>query len=139
MIHAHRFASRPCAWPNPDQAIQIGPGSVLHNMTHAFTGKKTELKRLREVGSGIYDSGCTLAVRAITGSNQNASGSDPACLLGIASDHPLVVLIIMCMSVYSFVCLSARPCTNCRVCPLVHSSVFQLQGKSVCPCPPSVR
>ena len=29
------------------------------------------------------DSGCTLAVKAITGRNQNAaSGSDPACLLG---------------------------------------------------------
>ena len=44
---------------------------------------------MREVGFGIYDpsrfwpdSGCTLAVTAITGRNQNASGSDPACLLG---------------------------------------------------------
>ena len=40
---------------------------------------------MREVGSGrIYttraESGCTLAVMAINGRNQNASGSDPACL-----------------------------------------------------------
>ena len=33
---------------------------------------------MREVGSGIYDradSGCTLAIMAITGRNKNASGS----------------------------------------------------------------
>ena len=39
----------------------------------------------QEVGSGIYDQawfGCMLAVMAITGCNQNASKSDPACLLG---------------------------------------------------------
>ena len=29
-----------------------------------------------------HDSGCMLAVMALTGCNQNASGSDPACLLG---------------------------------------------------------
>ena len=51
-------------WPNPDQAIQFGFGFFvvivcfllllfLHNMIHAFFGK-TELKRLREVGSGMY-------------------------------------------------------------------------------------
>ena len=28
------------------------------------------------------DSGCTLAIMTITGRNQNASGSDPVCLLG---------------------------------------------------------
>ena len=38
-------------WPNPDQAIQMGPGSVLRNTIHAFFGK-TELKRMREVGYG---------------------------------------------------------------------------------------
>ena len=48
---------------------------------------------MREVGSGINytvrpDSGCTLAVMAITGRNQNASGSDPACLPG----KPMAVL-----------------------------------------------
>ena len=69
-------------------AIQIGSGSVLHNMIHAFFGKM-ELKRMREVGSGIYyparfwlHAGHELAVMAITGRNPNASGSGPACLLG---------------------------------------------------------
>ena len=38
---------------------------------------------MREVGSGLTDSGCTLAVMAIIGRNQSASGSDPACLLVI--------------------------------------------------------
>ena len=36
------------------QVIQIGSGSVLHSMAHAFFGK-TELKRMREVGSSTYD------------------------------------------------------------------------------------
>ena len=74
-----------CIWPKPDKAIQIGSGPVLHNMIQAFFGK-TELNLMREVGFCIYtirpDTGCTLAVMAITGRNQNASGSDPACLLG---------------------------------------------------------
>ena len=40
-----------------------------------------------DAGSRIWlilrpDSGCTLATMAITGRNQNASGLDPACLLG---------------------------------------------------------
>ena len=65
-------------WPNPDQAIQIGSGSVLHDMIHAFFGK-TELKRMREVKSGIY---YPARFCLHTGRNQNASGSDPACLLG---------------------------------------------------------
>ena len=69
-------------WPNPDQATQIGSGSVLHNMIHAFfekNGTKTD------AGSRIWHyirSGPILAVMATTGRNQNASGSDPACLLG---------------------------------------------------------
>ena len=33
-------------WLNPDQAIQIRSGSVLHNMIHAFFGK-TELKTVK--------------------------------------------------------------------------------------------
>jgi len=37
-----------------EAANQIGSGSVLHNMIYAFFGK-TELNRMREVGSGIYD------------------------------------------------------------------------------------
>ena len=37
----------------------------------------------KDAGSRIRaDSGCTLVVVAIAGRNQNASGSDPACLLG---------------------------------------------------------
>ena len=43
-----------CVSPNPDKATQIGSGSVSHNMIHAFFGK-SELNRMREVGSGIYD------------------------------------------------------------------------------------
>ena len=85
MIPAHRLASKPDAFgQNPDQTIQIGSGPVVYSMTHAFFWK-TELKRMREVGSGIYtirpDSGCTLSVMAISGRNQDASGPDLACLL----------------------------------------------------------
>ena len=43
-----------CVWPDPDQAIQIGSGSVLHNIVDAFFEKNTELKRMRESGSGKY-------------------------------------------------------------------------------------
>ena len=35
-----------CVWPDPDQAIQIGSGSVLRDMIHAFFGK-TVLQRMR--------------------------------------------------------------------------------------------
>ena len=41
-----------CVWPKPDQAIEIG--SVVHSMVRAFFGRR-ELKRIREVGSGICD------------------------------------------------------------------------------------
>ena len=41
---------------------------------------------MQEVGSGIYmiraDSGCMLAVMAVSGHNQNTSGLGPACVLG---------------------------------------------------------
>ena len=53
-------------------------------MAHAFFGKM-DLKRMRKSDPAYTirpDSGCTLAVMAIIGRNQNASGSDPACLLG---------------------------------------------------------
>jgi len=43
-----------CVWPNPDQAIQIRSGSVLHNMIHVFF-EKTELNWMWGVGSGIYN------------------------------------------------------------------------------------
>ena len=61
--------------------IEIGSGSVLHNMIHAFFGKM-ELKRMREVGSGIYYPARFWLHAGRNGRNQNASGSDPACLLG---------------------------------------------------------
>ena len=75
-----------CFWPKPDQAIHIGSSLVLHSMTGAFFGRM-ELNWMREVGYGIYmiwhNSGCTLAVMAITGHKQNAFfESDPACSLG---------------------------------------------------------
>ena len=56
---------------------------------------------MREVGSAYTtrpDSGCTLAVMAISGDNQNASGSDQACLLG--QYHP--------------------PCSTISLSPAVH-------------------
>ena len=53
MIPAHWLASGRDVWPNPDQVIQIGSGSVLRNMIHAFLGK-TELKWMQQVGSGMY-------------------------------------------------------------------------------------
>ena len=43
-----------CVWPNPDQTIQIGSGSVLR-MIHAFFWKMEPEMRTREVGSGICD------------------------------------------------------------------------------------
>ena len=70
--------------------IQIGSGSVLHNMIHALFGKwnwigcrKSDQTVIIHNYNTIWpNSGCTLAVTAITGRNQNASGSNPACLLG---------------------------------------------------------
>ena len=60
-----------CVCLKPDQAIQIGSRSVLHNVIHVFFGK-TELNRMREVVSGIYNpalfwlhaghNGCMLAI-----------------------------------------------------------------------------
>ena len=66
-------------WPNPDQATQIGSGSVLHNMIHWIFGK-AEPNRMREVRSGIF-----YTIRLDSGCIQNTSGSDRACLLGLSS------------------------------------------------------
>ena len=44
--------------------------------------EKDARRRIWHIYTIRADSGCTLAVMAITGRNQNASGSDPACLLG---------------------------------------------------------
>ena len=78
MILAHRLASGLDPF---GQATQIKSGPVLLSVIRAFFGM-TETNRMREVGSGMYDFSCTLAVMAITGRNQNASESDPACLQG---------------------------------------------------------
>ena len=43
-----------CVWPNPDQAIQIGFRSVLHNMIHAFF-EKTELNQMLHAGHNGYN------------------------------------------------------------------------------------
>ena len=71
-------------------------GPVLHNMISAFFGKMEpnrmwEVIYMPDLTSNIQfiyiyiqpDSGCMLAVMAITGCNQNAFESDPACLLGL--------------------------------------------------------
>ena len=46
---------------------------------------------MREIGSGMYDP-APAAVMAITGRNRNASGSDPAFLLGwgLVADHTVI-------------------------------------------------
>ena len=51
-------------------------------MIHAFFGK-TELKQMWAVGSGIYSLASFSLHSGRNGRNQNASGSDLACLLGI--------------------------------------------------------
>ena len=74
-----------CVFPKPDKAIQIGSGSVLHTMIRALFKKEKKEKepnRTREVGSGIYDPARFCLHVGRNGRNQNASGSDPACLLG---------------------------------------------------------
>ena len=43
-----------CACPKPHPAIQIGSGSVFHNMILAFFGRK-EPNWMQEVGSGIHN------------------------------------------------------------------------------------
>ena len=85
MIPAHQLASRPGAFGQTlTRPSRSDLGRFYHNMIHFFFGK-TELNRMREVGSAYTtrpDSGCTLAVMGISGHNLNASGSDQACLLG---------------------------------------------------------
>ena len=58
-------------WPKLEQAIQIGSGSVLHSI---LWKNGTE-----------SDTGSQIQVRPDSGHNQNASESDPACLLGTQS------------------------------------------------------
>ena len=72
MILAHWLVPGPDVFgKKPDQAIQIRSRLVLHNMIQAFFGRMVP-NQMREVRSSIYiytiwpDSGCTLAVMAIT-------------------------------------------------------------------------
>ena len=59
MIPAQACFQTRCVSSNPDKPIQIGPGSDLYKMIHAFfktkTKTKTELCLMREVRSGRYD------------------------------------------------------------------------------------
>ena len=70
MILAHRLAS------GQDPFDTIRQNFFAKNGAETDAGSRIQHIRVRP------DSGCTLAVMAITGRNQNASGSDPACLLG---------------------------------------------------------
>ena len=66
------------------------------------------------------DSGCTLAVIAITGRNQHASESDPACLLGAFNyrlklvkkerKKSLCLCMIVCLGLSLSRCLCLSPC-----------------------------
>ena len=85
MIPAHRFASRPDAFgqtltrpprSDPGRFCVICSMPSLEKRNRIECGKSDQAYTIRP------DSGCTLAVTAKTGRNQNASGSDPACLLG---------------------------------------------------------
>ena len=52
--------------------------------------EKMELTQMWEVGPGTMiqpNSGCMLAIMAITGHNKNTSGLDPACLLGTLVEY----------------------------------------------------
>ena len=70
-----------CVWPNPDQANQLGSRLVLHKMIHASFFLTNRAEKFNPAYTIRPDSGCMLAVMAVTGHNQNASESDPACLL----------------------------------------------------------
>ena len=83
MILAHQLGSRPDVSSNPDRPSR----SVLYNI---YIWSMSSLEKWNWTGCGKLDqaykwymirsnSGCTLA---ITGCNQNTSGSDPACSLG---------------------------------------------------------
>ena len=71
-------------WPKPGPAIQTGYGPVLHSMIQAFFGR-TELNWIQEGGFWLHAG----FVMATIGRNQNASRSDPACLLGICTTKRL--------------------------------------------------
>ena len=67
-----------CTWPKPAQAIQIGSGLVLYSMIRAFFEERNWIR------CGKPDLAYTIQPDSgHNGHNQNASGLDPACLLGM--------------------------------------------------------
>ena len=86
------------------------------------------------------DSGCTLAVMAITGRNQNASGSDPACLLG-AFNYRLKLVkkgekekksLCLCMIVCLGLSLSHCLCLSLYLCLWLDICLFFPVCLSIC-------
>ena len=93
VVLAHQLASRPgpfgqnltrSARIKSDLGHQIGSRSVCTTWSRPSLEKWNWIRcRKSDLTYTIRpDSGCTLAVMAITDHNQKASGSDPACLLG---------------------------------------------------------
>ena len=75
-----------CVWPNPDRARP--PRSDTGGFCITWSTPSSDKRNWNGCGKSepAYtirpNSGCTLAIMTTTGRNQNASGSDPACLLG---------------------------------------------------------
>ena len=77
-------------WPgHPDRTrvgfAEYGPCLLWKNGTETDA-----VSRIRHV-TIRPDCGCTLTVMAITGRKQNASGSDPACLLGLQNTYVTII------------------------------------------------
>ena len=85
MIPTHQFASRPDAFGQTlTRPSRSDPGRfcVIWSMPSSEKRSWNGCGKSDPVYTIQPDSGCTLAVMAITGRNQNTSGSDPAFLLG---------------------------------------------------------
>ena len=80
-IPAHWLAFRPdeCSKPWPGHPDRIRVSFAQHG---PWLLCKPELKRMQEVGSGIYDPARFWLHAGCNGHNENASRLDPACLLG---------------------------------------------------------
>ena len=81
MIPAHQLASRPYAF---GQTLTRPTISDLGQFCTVWSMPSWKNRIESDAGSwsGILDSGCMLAMMAITGRDRNTSRSDPACLLG---------------------------------------------------------
>ena len=97
MIPAHQLASWPDVFgqtltrpsrSNPGQfcAIWFVPSLEKRN--------RNRCRKLDLAYTMRPDSGCTLAITAVTGWNQNASGLAPACLLGVCSKQQNVFVMV---------------------------------------------